>query len=292
MLAVETIGLTRRFGARTAVAGVDLKVPAGAIYGFLGPNGAGKTTTLRMILGILRADAGKVRLFDGTATCVGAMVEMPVVYDHLTGRENLVITCRLLGIARSEVDRVLDIVDLRGAADRRAGGYSLGMRQRLGLARALIGEPALLVLDEPSNGLDPDGMRDMRGLLRRLVDEAGVTILVSSHLLAEIDQIADHVGLMRDGRLVAQGPLRDIMGAGDLLDIEVSDVAKASVLLAGLCAGVSVDGQRLSVRLNGGATPADANHALVTGGIAVDRLALRKPSLEDAYLATASGGPS
>lgn len=175
-LAVETSALGRRFGAQEAVCEVDLAVPEGAVYGFLGQNGAGKTTTIRMLLGLLKPSEGRARLFGRdvrnerieAARLVGALVETPCHYDHLTGRENLAITARLLRAGRGEIDRVLDIVELAGAADRRVGGYSLGMRQRLGVARALLGRPRLLILEEPTNGLDPQGIRDMRQLIAAL----------------------------------------------------------------------------------------------------------------------------
>lgn len=193
--AITTQNLTRRFGSHLAVDQVDLDVPPRTVYGFLGPNGAGKSTTIRMLLGLLRPDRGRVHLLGRSLTDhrkallhdVGALVEAPSVYDHLTGRENLDVTARLRGgVSESAIERALEIVELRAAADRRAGTYSLGMKQRLGLATALLDEPKLLILDEPTNGLDPAGMREIRTLLRRLPTRAGVTVFLSSHLLGEV----------------------------------------------------------------------------------------------------------
>lgn len=295
-LAIETIGLRRRFGRHWALDGVDLRVPARAVYGFLGPNGAGKTTTFRIILGLLKAHAGEVRLFGArrdSKARIGSIVETPVIYDHLTGRENLDLTRRMLRLPRVEVERVLEVVRLGPARDRRAGGYSLGMRQRLGLARALLGSPRLLLLDEPSNGLDPDAMRDMRVLLRELVRGTGVTILLSSHLLSEVEQVADHVGLMRGGRLIAQGPLGELTAAaGAVLEIEVGEPARATALLAASGATVEESGDRLDVRLAPGWTPAQANRALVEAGIAVSRLAPRRASLETLYATGPRAAPA
>ena len=187
-IAIETEGLGRRFGTEAAVHGVALRVPERAVYGFLGQNGAGKTTTIRLLLGLIKPTAGTAKIFGldvqrsrrEAARLVGALVETPCHYDHLTGRENLAITRRLLGTDNSEIDRVLETVDLTYAADRRVGGYSLGMRQRLGVARALIGKPRLLLLDEPTNGLDPHGILDMRKFIGTLPDREGVTVFVSS----------------------------------------------------------------------------------------------------------------
>ena len=214
--AIQCRGLTRSFGGRSAVDSIDLEVPERAVYGFVGRNGAGKTTTIRLLLGLLRPDSGSARIFGldvarkrrAAARLIGAMVETPSHYDHLTGRENLEITRLLLGAPRAEIGRVLALAELAYAADRRVGTYSLGMRQRLGIARALLGRPKLLILDEPTNGLDPEGIRDMRALIAGLPDAEGVTILVSSHVLAEVEQVATHIGLMHDGRLLMQAPAR------------------------------------------------------------------------------------
>src|SRR5688572_28952888 len=202
-LAIRTRGLARRFPGGFDVVDLDLNVPTGAIYGFLGPNGAGKTTTIRLLLSLLRPDAGEIALFgtplDGgrrdALRHVGALVESPSLFGHLSGRDNLEVTRRLLGAPRDRVDVVLRRVDLSDAAHRRVRDYSLGMRQRLAIALALLGEPRLLILDEPGNGLDPAGTVEMRALLRTLADD-GVTVFVSSHLLSEMEQVATHVGVL------------------------------------------------------------------------------------------------
>nr|WP_206543602.1 ATP-binding cassette domain-containing protein [Sphingomonas sanguinis] len=196
-MAIETEHLTKRYAGRSVVDDVALRVPMGCVYGFLGPNGAGKTTTMRLLLGLLRADAGTIRLVghdlvrrrrDALAQ-VGAFVESASLYDHLTGRANLDITRRLLGLPAGEIDRVLEIVEMRDAAPARTGTYSLGMKQRLALARAMLGSPRLLLLDEPTNGLDPDGIVAMRLLIRALPARIGGTVFVSSHLLTEVEQM-------------------------------------------------------------------------------------------------------
>jgi ABC-2 type transport system ATP-binding protein len=219
---VEARGLVKRYGSLAAVDHVDLTVERGDVYGFLGPNGAGKTTTLRMLLGLIRPDEGEARLFgrdpqhelpealDGVA----GFVETPYFYPYLSGRKNLELLAafdRNGGEAR--IDQLLELVDLSGRADTRVGGYSQGMRQRLGLAASLLRDPKLLLLDEPTNGLDPGGMRDMRHLVLRLSGE-GITVLLSSHLLAEVEEICNRVAIIRSGRIVYEGTLADLR-AGD-----------------------------------------------------------------------------
>lgn len=287
--ALETQNLTKRFGkAPPAVDGVAMTVPRRSIYGFLGANGAGKTTTLRLVLGLLRPDAGSVRLFgeQNSAVRVGSLIEAPSSYPHLTGRENLDLTRRLLGLQRTEIDRVLGIVDLAGAADRRVGGYSLGMRQRLGIARALLGGPRLLILDEPTNGLDPDGIRDMRELIRRLPATGDVTLIVSSHLLSEIELVATHVGLLHAGRLLLEAPLADLLGQAGAVEIRTVQGADSARLLAR--AGFRVSrgpGETLLVEEPGAAftDPTRIASLLVEQGHGLTHLALQRPSLEQVY---------
>jgi ABC-type multidrug transport system ATPase subunit len=292
--AVETRALGKRFQSRWAVAGVDLQVAPGQIFGFLGRNGAGKTTTIRLMLGLLRPTAGAVRIFGhdvatdrlAAARLTGSLLEARATYDNLTGRENLDGTRRLLGLPASEIDRTLEIVDMAGAADRRMGHYSLGMRQRLGLARALLGGPRLLVLDEPMNGLDPDGIRDMRAVIRQLPERSGVTIFLSSHLLSEVQQTATHIGLMHDGRLVLQGPISDLLArAVPELFLRASDLGKAQAILAAEGLGPRPEGEGLAIRLAGGdAAAAAINRRLVTAGVDVHELTVRQGTLESLYL--------
>jgi lantibiotic transport system ATP-binding protein len=300
--AIATHGLVRRFGSVAAVDGIKLQVETGSIYGFLGPNGSGKTTTIRLLLGLLRADEGHIEILGKSmardriaiARGTGALVETPAHYEHLTGRENLDVTRRLLGLAASAVNRVLELVSLTQAAGQRVGSYSLGMRQRLGLARAMLAEPSLLILDEPTNGLDPDGIRDMRSLIQQLPGEAGATVFVSSHLLAEVEQIATHVGLMRKGRLVAQGALSDVLARGKhRVDLKVDHGIEAKQLLAerGFC--IEQTGpQTLSVTLGeagSGTQISEINRLLVLAGHSVMALSPRQPSLEDLYVELTRG---
>ncbi|HJR73250.1 MAG TPA: ATP-binding cassette domain-containing protein [Luteimonas sp.] len=220
MDAIRTLGLTRRFDATHGVADLDLAVPAGGIYGFLGPNGAGKTTTIRLLLGLLRPQAGSIAIFGeqtvkgraAALTEVGSLVESPSLYPHLTGRDNLEVARRLLGAPRERVGEALERVGLSADAGRKVAAYSLGMRQRLGLALALLNRPRLLILDEPGNGLDPAGTQDMRALIRSLASHSGITIFLSSHLLSEVEQVATHIGVLQAGRLRFQGELEALRG--------------------------------------------------------------------------------
>ncbi len=216
---IETNHLTKQFGKIRCVDSLHLQVPQGAIYGFLGPNGAGKSTTLKMILGLTRPTDGSITLF-GTPvngqnrirllSQTGSLIESPSYYGHLTGEENLHILQTLKGCAKADIDKVLRIVRLEEARKKKVCHYSLGMKQRLGLASALLGFPRLLILDEPTNGLDPSGIQEMRELICSLPSEYGITVVVSSHLLGEIDQMADHVGIIRKGQLVFQDTLETL----------------------------------------------------------------------------------
>jgi ABC-type multidrug transport system ATPase subunit/uncharacterized membrane protein YeiB len=294
--AIATSALTRRIGARTVVSQVDLLVPQGAIYAFLGPNGAGKTTTIRMLLGLARPTAGSVRILghdvvadrSAAAREVGALLEARATYDHLTGRENLDITRRLLGTRAGEVDRVLALVGLQAAAGRRVGHYSLGMRQRLGLARALIGNPGVLILDEPMNGLDPEGIAQMRATIRALPSEAGVTVFLSSHLLAEVEQVATHIGLLRDGRLIAQGPLPALLSAAPArLIVRTSDDRRGAAMLA--AAGYQADCTEGGI-IATGVSAAQAARTLVSAGLELHELTTRSTDLETLYHDLATAG--
>lgn len=285
--ALEIRGLTKRFGkAPPAVDDLSISVPRRSVYGFLGANGAGKTTTLKLVLGLLRPDAGSISLFGDspakTRSSIGSLIETPSLYDHLTGQENLDITRILLGLPRSEIARVLEVVGLTGAARRRVGGYSLGMRQRLAIARALLGSPRLLILDEPANGLDPDGIRDMRALLRQLPEAGDVTLIVSSHLLSEVELVATHVGLIHRGRLLLQAPLAELSD-GDAVEVLARDLAAAGRVLAQ--AGMRVDetANAAAPLLVRGGAPEQVARLLVESGNGVSHLARRRNALEQIY---------
>ena len=305
-LAIRTSGLTKRYDDVAAVDGLDLEVERGALYGFLGPNGAGKTTTIRMALGLIHATSGDVEVLGERVTTdrgplqrVGALVEEPAFYRYLSGRRNLEYFARAGGRGEdtrrrlARVDDCLANVGLTDAADKRVKAYSQGMRQRLGIALALLGEPELLMLDEPTNGLDPTGMREMRRLLRGMAD-AGTTVFVSSHLLAEVEAMCDRVGVMAQGRIVAEGPPGTLRGAADRVRIEVDDVGAARAILE-RTPGVSIasasgDGSGvLQVRLVGGASPGALNTALVGAGIRVDALVPERDTLEDVFLHLVEG---
>lgn len=240
MDAVLTRGLTKRFGDVAAVTDVALEVPRRCVYGFLGLNGAGKTTTIRMLLGLVRPTRGEVDLLGfpmpgrrrEALLRVGAVVEAPTVYPHLTGLENLELTRRLIGAVPASIPRVLEIVDMASAARRLVREYSTGMRQRLGVAIALLGSPELLILDEPANGLDPAGIEALRELIRALPDRMDTTVFLSSHILTEIEQVADHVGIIHEGRLALQGPLAPLRVGGRSLEqvfFEVTQKRRAVV---------------------------------------------------------------
>lgn len=292
MSAIQTQGLSRVFRGGQGVHQLDLDVPEGAIYGFLGPNGAGKTTTIRLLLGLLRPDAGEVHLFGRRLTrgnsdvlaSVGAMVENPSLYPHLSARDNLEITRRLVNAPSARIDEALDIVGLREHAQRRVREYSLGMCQRLGIALALLNRPRLLILDEPTNGLDPAGIVEMRRFIKRMAQELGLSVFLSSHLLTEVEQLATHVGVIRDGRLLFQGTLDALREhAGDYLEIVCDDSAAVCADLRR--AGETPDAvDTATVRLT---RPVQADHALnrllVEHGHAVHRLARHRPSLETLF---------
>ena len=307
-------GLTKRYGSLAAVDHLDLTIERGLLYGFLGPNGAGKTTTIRMILGLIHPSHGTVEVLGepmfgrglvasgGTVRAlrrVGAIIEEPAAWTYLTGRRNLEYFARAGWPAEdrrkrlARIDEVLRTVGLEQAARKKVKAYSQGMRQRLGIALALLGQPELLVLDEPTNGLDPQGMREVRLLLRRLAD-SGTTVFVSSHLLWEVEAMCDRVGVLAGGRLVADGPPSKLRPAANRLRIEVDDEPKARTILASL-AGVTVDSSgredrgALRVELAPPATPGALNAALVGGGVAVSALVPEQESLEDVFVKLVEG---
>ena len=217
-MVINTDGLTFDFGSQTVVKSLSLQVPEGSIYGFLGPNGAGKTTTIKLLLNLLQTQQGSIHIFGKDLKSnrleilaqIGSLIEQPAIYLHLSGKENLLNRALLLQIGEARVNEVLKIVHLTDAAHKKAGQYSLGMKQRLGIALALLSDPKLLILDEPTNGLDPNGIIEVRELLIKLVSEHKKTVFISSHLLAEIERMATHVGIINHGELLFQGSIHDL----------------------------------------------------------------------------------
>jgi ABC-2 type transport system ATP-binding protein len=301
--ALTTAGLTKRFGTQTAVDAVDMVVPRGAVYGFLGPNGSGKTTTIRMLLALVRPTAGEVTVLGGAMPDdlarvlprVGALVEGPAFHPYLSGRANL---ARLDAAdawadprtSSRRIDAALERVDLQGAATKRYRAYSLGMRQRLGIAAALLAPRDLLVLDEPTNGLDPQGTREVRTLISSLHGE-GVTILVSSHLLSEIEQVCTHLGVMRAGRLVAQGTAAEVRGVDRPVAQVTSPVpADAAAVLDRLGLAAVATTPEGATGVLDGVAPESVVAALVGAGVAVQGFVVHRPSLEDRFIELTGGG--
>ena len=287
---VTTIGLCKRYGSETCVDHLALKVPQGAVYGFLGPNGAGKTTTLKMLLGLVHPSAGSVHLLGHELTPrtrltilreVGSLIESPSYYGHLTARENLEIVRRLRGLPGEEIDEALRTVRLDGQVKKPVSHFSLGMKQRLGIAAALMGRPRLLLLDEPTNGLDPSGIQEMRELIRSLPSRYGMTVIVSSHLLGEIDQMADHVGVIRQGRLVFQGTMSGLHGmSAARLALRTQDNARARSLLP----AARSEGEWLLLDAMSDSEAARVSLKLAGAGIGLVRMEQRETSLEDIFL--------
>ena len=295
-------GLTRRYGRREAVSALDLTVHEGDVYGFLGPNGAGKTTALRCILDLIRRDAGTIRIFGDVGRAarrhVGAIVETPAFHNWLSGRENLRLACLYTGLsgdgADREVERVLERVGLTARAKDPAGAYSLGMRQRLALARALLGRPRLLLLDEPTNGLDPSGMREVRDLVRSLALTDRITVLLSSHLLAEVQQVCNRVGILSEGRLKAEGAVGELL-AGDVSMrrvVEIGGDAEALRLAVASMPEVALEGPggegRVRLRLTGMEIP-ELVRRLVAAGVAIETVLPDRRNLEDVFVEVTSG---
>ncbi|MGC4053051.1 MAG: ABC transporter ATP-binding protein [Paludibaculum sp.] len=292
-ICVQVEEVWKTYGNTAALRGLSLSVPAQSVYGFLGPNGAGKSTTIRMILGLQRPDRGRILLFGqplephrtALLARIGSLVEAPSLYGHLTGRENLEVHRRLLNGPRQAIDRVLSTVDLAPAADRAVRGYSSGMKQRLGLAQALLGDPELLLLDEPTNGLDPAGIQEVRTLIQHLPKRSGVTVFVSSHLLAEVEQVATHFAILSAGQSRFEGTAEDLrLRSKPWLEAEVDDRERALAVLARASIDVlPADARQLRIR-PGIHEPAVINAMLVQSGIAVSHLAMKYPTLEEAFL--------
>ncbi|UOQ83693.1 ABC transporter ATP-binding protein [Gracilibacillus salinarum] len=290
---VNTTNLTKKFGKEKAVEGLDMKIPKGEIYGFLGPNGAGKTTTIRMLLGLMKPSSGSVQIFQkdlkkeriSILSRVGSLVENPSYYPHLTAYENLEAWRKILGVPKSRIKEVLAIVRLTDVANKKVKGFSLGMKQRLGIAAALLNKPELLILDEPTNGLDPSGIIEIRQLIKQLPAEHGMTVLISSHLLSEIDQMATTVGIVTKGKMIFQDSI-DVMRklAKQKISIKVSNSKEACRYL--LAKGIQADYQDDLIFLSEYADEqvAEAIRFLVHKDIAIYRVEEEKRSLEDIFL--------
>jgi ABC-2 type transport system ATP-binding protein len=288
---ISTDAITRLFHRKTAVRNLSLQVQQGSIYAFLGPNGAGKSTTIRLLLGLLRPSAGNIALFGldlrrhrrEILSRTGSLVETPSLYEHLSARENLEIPRRILSAPRSDVDRVLGIVGLENVGRNLVKTFSLGMKQRLGLAQAMLGKRDLLILDEPTNGLDPAGIQEMRSLIRRLPGEHGVTVFLSSHLLTEVEQVATHVGMLSQGELVFQGSIEELERLRQAhLQISVSDPDSALTLLS--ARGWQAHAENGYVVTSDVQAAAAINRALIEGGLEVDHLTVQSISLEEMFL--------
>ncbi|MEO6850120.1 MAG: ABC transporter ATP-binding protein [Mucilaginibacter sp.] len=239
-MVIKTEGLSFDFGNQPVVKSLSLEVPEGSIYGFLGPNGAGKTTTIKLLLNLLKTDRGSIHIFGkelksnriAILSQIGSLIEQPAIYLHLSGKENLMNRALLLEVPESRVDEMLKLVHLTDAADKKAGKYSLGMKQRLGIALALLPDPQLLILDEPTNGLDPNGIIEVRELLIRLVTQHNKTVFISSHLLAEVERMATHVGIIDHGELLFQGSIKDLEAISQpQVQIEVAKTVDAANFL-------------------------------------------------------------
>lgn len=291
---IQTNGLTKIYHGRSVVKALDLSVPEGSIYGFLGPNGAGKSTTLKMILGLVKASKGSIQVFGKTADDnsrlellrqTGSLIESPSYYAHMTGRENLELIASMKQVSKDQVGEVLSVVRLTDAQNKKAAHYSLGMKQRLGLAAALLGRPRLLLLDEPTNGLDPAGIQEMRRLIRTLPERYGMTVVVSSHLLAEIDQMATHVGIIDRGELIFQDRLSTLHeNSRPNLLLRTTDDAKALRVLQGKNYTASLQNGRLTLSSMPDSDVLDVGAILYSQNLGILRLSEEQRSLEDIFL--------
>jgi ABC-type multidrug transport system ATPase subunit len=294
-LAIQTCGLTYHFGHQKVIDNLSMKVEKGSIYGFLGPNGAGKTTTIKVLLNLLKSPADCVFLFGKDINThrieslkkIGALVEQPAIYGHLSGKENLYNRCILLSIPRSKALDMLKLVGLSDAADKKAGKYSLGMKQRLGIALALLSDPELLLLDEPTNGLDPNGIIEIRNLMIELVSKHQKTILISSHLLTEVERIATHVGIINKGKLLFQGTIAELQTLNtSKLEIQVKPVQKAQELVSsrGYQINTAIDLNTLELPFTSPEESGAINSLLVQNGCVVSSIHMVRKDLEHLFL--------
>lgn len=295
---IETKALCKQYGPHTAVDHVELHVPQGCVYGFIGPNGAGKSTTMKMLLGLIHPTAGRVRLLGQELTeksrlpllrQTGSLIESPAGYLHLTAQENLEIVADLKGVPHKDIGRVLDIVHLTQDRNRRVGQYSLGMKQRLGIAMALLGSPKLLILDEPTNGLDPAGIQEMRALIRNMPAATGATVLISSHLLGEMEQMVEQVGIIDHGHILFEGPLTELQrhSRGNVT-LRLLDPAKAAPILRANGLTAHSDSCVVTLPPLQDALLADLVQKLAACGAGVVELTSHTKTLEEIFLSLTS----
>lgn len=295
---IETKALCKQYGPHTAVDHVELHVPQGCVYGFIGPNGAGKSTTMKMLLGLIHPTAGRVRLLGQELTeksrlpllrQTGSLIESPAGYLHLTAQENLEIVADLKGVPHKDIGRVLDIVHLTQDRSRRVGQYSLGMKQRLGIAMALLGSPKLLILDEPTNGLDPAGIQEMRALIRNMPAATGATVLISSHLLGEMEQMVEQVGIIDHGHILFEGPLTELQrhSRGNVT-LRLLDPAKAAPILRANGLTAHSDSCVVTLPPLQDALLADLVQELAACGAGVVELTPHTKTLEEIFLSLTS----
>lgn len=292
-LVIQTKDLNKKYGERYAVRHLNLEIARGEIYGFLGPNGAGKTTTIRMLLGLIRPTMGSIRIFGqdlkkekmNILRKVGSLVEYPSNYGHLTATQNLEAVRRILDVSKSRIDEVLDIVSLTKEAKRPVKGYSLGMKQRLGIATALLGNPELLILDEPTNGLDPEGIHEIRELIRSMPKQHGITVLVSSHLLSEVEQMAGTVGIIREGEMVFQDTISNLQQqASGGFRLVVSEPQEALQLVRGQGYAGQLENGGLKLEQLSDPEVALLVKRLVDNNHAIYRVEEKRRTLEDIFM--------
>ena len=295
---IETKALCKQYGPHTAVDHVELHVPQGCVYGFIGPNGAGKSTTMKMLLGLIHPTAGRVRLLGQELTeksrlpllrQTGSLIESPAGYLHLTAQENLEIVADLKGVPHKDIGRVLDIVHLTQDRNRRVGQYSLGMKQRLGIAMALLGSPKLLILDEPTNGLDPAGIQEMRALIRNMPAATGATVMISSHLLGEMEQMVEQVGIIDHGHILFEGPLTELQRhSRGKVTLRLLDPAKAAPILRANGLTAHSDSCVVTLPPLQDALLADLVQKLAACGAGVVELTPHTKTLEEIFLSLTS----
>ncbi|UAC48024.1 ATP-binding cassette domain-containing protein [Bacillus aquiflavi] len=298
---IQTYNLTKIFNGKEVISNVNLKVEKGKIYGFLGPNGAGKTTVMKLITGLLKPTAGEIEMFGEKLTNtsyeifkrLGLIIEYPIFYEKLTGRENLELHCKYMGFHNENaIDEVLKLVNLQGIEGKEVKDFLLGMKQRLGLARAIITKPELLILDEPINGLDPVGIKEFREIFKMLSKEYGVTILISSHILSELEKNADTIGVISEGKLITEVSMENIKGEHvEFIEVQVKDVKKASYVLDRILniSNFKVLDQHLIRIYESGFTTNELSKAFVLNDVDIESVTKKQSTLEDYFLKLING---